>query len=473
MAQPSAGIPPLKERLQIPRQKMSTIADDRRRAGFEEVHLGLSPEQARSEALRCLLCKDPQCVAACPIHNDIPRFLLALQEGREADAVYAQSYPFGSVCGRVCYRPCEGVCPRGVKAEPVAISALERFAADRQAERRRRGMESEPPSSRPLRAEKVAVAGSGPAGLMCAWELAQHGYWVTVFEKAPRLGGMLALGIPEYRLPQDVLERTLQELARSGVEFYSNVEFGKDVTVEGLRQKGFKAFFLAPGAWKGTALDVPGSDGPGVVDALSFLKEAHLGKKEPPGRKVIIIGGGDSAIDAARVSLRLGAEAVSIVYRRGRKEMPANPGEIEEAEHEGIRVELLTAPRSIVRKNGKMTAMECLRMKLGAPDASGRARPEPVPGSEFIIEADAVVAAIGQGVALGPMGEEIAPAVGKNARIQADGESQKTPLEPLWAGGDAVTGPKTVTEALAAGRRAAWSIHHVLDGERTKGEGVS
>jgi NADPH-dependent glutamate synthase beta subunit-like oxidoreductase len=430
---------------------------------FQEVNLGFTAEAAELEASRCILCKEPRCVEACCVHNDIPRYLTALAAGDEAGAVFLHSFPLTGTCGRVCYRPCESACPLGQKGTPIAISALERFAADRYFDRHG---PVPLPGDRPASAggAPVAIVGSGPAGLICAYDLARAGHRVHVIEAAPILGGMLNLGIPSYRLPRPVIGRELGVLRALGVTF----EVRRPIDAAGLArllgEEGFAAVFVGIGAHRGRKLGIPGEgEVAGVLDAVTFLRAVNLGSRRSPGRLAIVVGGGDSAIDAARTAVRLGSTEVTILYRRTRAEMPANPGELEEAEQEGVRVELLAAPVRLIAENGALVAVECQRMRLGEPDSSGRPRPVPIPGSEFTIPADCLIGAISQDPDVAPLASALETTRWSTIVVNDD---LATPLSGVFAGGDAVSGPRTVGEAMAMGRRAAAAIRAWLGEKR-------
>lgn len=459
-----------KDKYKIPRQKQKEIPVESRSQSFEEIWRGYTEEQAILEATRCLLCKSHLCADACALHNDIPAFLDALAHGNFEAAAFKNSFPFSAICGRVCYHPCEQACPVGKKGEPIAICSLERFAADtmnskytpeEQAEKvmDHTGDDFPVPITKYL--SPIAVAGSGPAGLMCAYELARLGYPVTVFERDNIFGGMLTLGIPEYRLPRPVFTGAMDILKHMGVRFIPNVVVGKYLTLKELHGMGYAAIFLAFGAHQGKKMGVPGEDLEGILDAVTFLREINKGVRRKPGDRVAVIGGGDCAMDAARTAIRLGCEKVTVVYRRTRNEMPASKEEIEEAQIEGIEFFYLAAPVRIIGENGKVTGMECQRMELGEPDASGRRSPVPVKGSEFIMEVDTVFPAVSQE----PDMDELildSLSVTKWKTIKTDPETLETDIPWVFAGGDVVSGPKTVNEALAAGRKAAFSIHRFL-----------
>lgn len=432
------------------RERLRLLEPDQRKHSFDEVSTGFTPEQARAEAMRCLTCASATCADACPLGNDIPRFVAAIADGRMEDAVFANSVPLTAVCGRVCYRPCEAACGLGLRGEPLAINALERFAADA-----RRVVDEPPP---PSRRERVAIVGSGPAGLACAYELRRAGCRVAVFEAAGVCGGMLALGIPAYRLPRDVLDAELAALRHLGIHLVVHQPVGARLSLEALHE-GFDAVFIAVGAHKGKRLGIPGDDADGVSDAVAFLRRVNLGDLEPPGRRVIVVGGGDSAMDAARTAVRLGTPEVTVLYRRSRAEMPCNPGEFEEAEAEGVEGIFLAAPvRVLTDAAGHVNAIECVRMRLGAPDTSGRPRPEPLPGSEFTLETDCVIPAISQDPDLAALAEHSGIQTTRWGTLVADADTLETSVPGIFAGGDAVSGPRTVAEAMQMGRRAAAAI---------------
>ena len=397
------------------------------------------------------------CRSGCPagVHTLGYITLIRQRKFREAAELLRRDMPLPSVCGRVCYHPCEDKCERARVDEPVAICALKRFVADWALER--------DGDVRPLpvtQAEKVAVVGSGPAGLACANELAWRGYAVTVLEAAPRAGGMLRYGIPAYRLPDAILDRELDLLARRGICIRTGRPVG---TIEELKKEGFRAIFLSLGAPAGVRLGIPGEDLEGVIDVLDFLRAVHSGAAPRIHGPVAVIGGGNSAMDAARAALRLGARDVAVIYRRSRAEMPAHDWEIEEAEREGARFEYLAAPVRIEGEKGKASHLICLRMQLGDPDASGRRRPVPVAGSEFPLSVGMVISAIGQAAQLGALGG----AMETSARgwIQADPLTLQTIVDGVFAGGDVVSGPSTVVDAFAAGKRAAESIDRWIQGK--------
>ena len=403
------------------------------------------------------------CKVACPAGIHVQGYVALIAQGKfqEALALIREAIPFPSVCGRVCHHPCESQCRRGEYDEPIAIRDLKRFVADYCEGRGTRG-------DSPIRRfadSRVAIVGSGPAGLTAAYFLAREGYPVTVFEALPVAGGMMAVGIPEYRLPKDVLRREIAEIEALGVEIRLNAPVGGDggPSLEELR-RDYDAVFVAVGAHKSRRLGVPGEDLEGVLPGVDFLRRVNLGQEVAVGRRVIIVGGGNVAVDSAMVARRLGAERVTILYRRSRAEMPANPWDVEEAEEEGIALHFLASPVRVLGRDGRVAGLECVRMELGQPDESGRRRPIPIPGSEFAVEADTVIVAIGQAVEA-PFLEAEGWRLERGGRIAVDPLTLATDVPGVFAGGDAVTGPATVIEAIAAGKRAAESIRRYLRGE--------
>jgi homotetrameric NADPH-dependent glutamate synthase len=399
------------------------------------------------------------CQLACPAKLDVQGYVTLISEGRfkEALELIRERIPFPAVCGRVCHRPCESECNRSNLDESLAIAALKRFVADYESD-----IEPPTPVER-TRDEKVAIIGAGPAGLTAAYDLVQLGYGVTVFEALPVAGGMLTVGIPAYRLPRDVLQAEIEYIERAGVEIRTNTPIGEEVTLDDLRQE-YDAIFISVGAHKSQKLAVLGEDLEGVLSGVSLLRDLNLGKEVKLGGKVAVIGGGNVAVDAARSALRLGAEKVSILYRRSRAEMPANEWEIEDAEEEGVEIHYLAAPTRILGRKGKVVGLECIRMELGEPDESGRRRPIPVEGSEFTVEADVVVSAIGQVPDLSFL-QNNGLETTKWGTIAADADTLLTSEAGVFAGGDAVSGPATAIEAIAAGKKAALSIHRYLRDE--------
>jgi heterodisulfide reductase subunit A len=416
-----------------------------------------------------ILQETPPCSLACPAGIDVRRYVSLIAEGKydRAIAVVREANPLPSVCGRVCPSPCETACSRGLVDEPIAIEALKRFVADYELALRKEGKFNykSPPEKNGF---KVAMVGSGPAGLTCAHDLTLMGYQVVIFEREKVAGGMLYLGIPEFRLPRDVLAADIEYIEKLGVEIRLNTPIGPELSLDDLFRKGFSAVFIASGAYEGYKLGIPGeNDYRGVEDCIRFLRRVNLGKREKPGDKVVVIGGGNSAVDAARVSLRLGAAEVTILYRRSRKEMPANPWEVVNAEQEGVRIHFLAVPVEIIGEKGRVVGMKCIRMKLGKLDASGRRRPIPMPGSEFTIDCDFVVPAISQQPDISFLGANHGLKVSRWNSIEVDPETMATDRPGVFAGGDVVSGPATVVEAIAAGHRAALGIDRYLkEGEK-------
>jgi heterodisulfide reductase subunit A len=410
----------------------------------------------------------PPCQAACPIHQNAQGYITSVREGKfkEALEVILRENPLPSVCGRVCTHPCTTACTRGKVDEPLHILGLKRFVLDFVGE----DYELPRPDPELERPERVAIVGSGPAGLMCAYELRQRGYKPMIFEALPVAGGMLAVGIPSFRLPREVLKRELGKIEALGVELRLSTPIGAGGkrTLEELRRE-YQAVFIAIGAHVERRLNIPGEALPGVFGGVEFLRTVNLGGpgRIELGRRVLVIGGGNSAIDAARVALRLGAEEVKIVYRRTRAEMPAALEEVEEAEREGVKLEFLAAPKRFLG-DGRVEGVECLRMRLGEPDESGRPRPVPLPGSEFVIPCDSVIVTIGQAPDLASLGEARLRDLGLETTSQGtlavDPVTLQTSIPGVFAGGDCVTGPDVVVTAMAAGRKAAISIDRYLRG---------
>lgn len=398
------------------------------------------------------------CRAACPLHVNAQGYIALISKGRFAEALklVREKNPFPGICGRVCTHPCEEHCKRGEVDRPIAVKDLKRFVADYE-------KELEPDIAiAPEKDEKVAIIGAGPAGLMAAYELTRMGYKVTIFEALPFAGGMMRVGIPEYRLPRDILEREIGVIEKMGVEIRLNTAIGKEITLDDLR-RDFRAVFIAIGTHISTRLGVPGEELEGVQHGVDFLRKVNLGEKVKVGEKVAVIGGGNVAIDASRCAHRLGAKEVFILYRRSRAEMPASAEEIEEAEREGVIIHYLANPVRIIGEDAKVRGMECIRMRLGEPDESGRRRPIPIEGSEFTLDVDMVIPAIGQAPDIFDLGAEIK--LRPNNTLEIDPLTLQTSEKGIFAGGDAVTGPNTVIDALAAGRKAAISIDRYISGE--------
>ncbi len=411
----------------------------------------------------CIKLAPAPCQTACPAGIDVPTYVTLIGMGRDAEAIeiIRKDNPFPWVCGLVCTRPCEFMCVRGRIDTPISIKFLKAFAAERALSERRY---VNPPKA-PDKDKKVCVVGAGPGGMTAAYYLALDGYRVKVIEALPVAGGMIMVGIPRYRLPREVIDREVAMLEDLGVEFQYNTRFGLDVDLDALRNEGFKAFFFAIGAHTSFKLGIPGeSDFARVIDAIDLLRNVALGDRHAPGKKVVVIGGGNVAIDAARTSLRLGAEAVSIAYRRTRKEMPADEEEIEQAEEEGVHLEFLSVPVEVVGEGDHVFGLKCLRARMEAVEGSKRMRPVPVEGSEHLLEADAVVCAIGQRVDHGCLEAMDGLQWTRRGTIDVNMSCMETNLPGVFAGGDAVTGPATVVEAIGAGKRAAEAIDRYLSG---------
>ena len=442
-----------------------------RAKNFEEVCYGYNKEEAMEEASRCINCKNAKCIEGCPVSIDIPAFIHEVKEGnfKEAYKIIGKSSALPAVCGRVCPQEtqCEGKCIRGIKGEPVSIGKLERFVADYALEN-----DIKPEKADKTNGHKVAVIGSGPAGLTCAGDLAKMGYEVTVFEALHELGGVLVYGIPEFRLPkQKVVAKEIDKVKELGVKFETNVVIGKSTTIDQLmEEEGYEAVFIGSGAGLPKFMGIPGENANGVFSANEYLTRNNLMKAfddsyDTPivaGTKVAVIGGGNVAMDAARTALRLGAE-VHIVYRRSEEELPARVEEVHHAKEEGVIFNLLTNPTEIlVDENGYVKGIKCVKMELGEPDASGRRRPVVKEGSEFEMELDTVIMSLGTSpnplISSTTEGLE----VNKWQCIIADENNGKTTKTGVYAGGDAVTGAATVILAMGAGKAAAQGIHEYL-----------
>ena len=402
------------------------------------------------------------CGLACPANLNVQGYVQMVKEGkyREAVEIIMKDLPLPGVLGRVCPHPCEKSCRRLEVDEPIAIRELKRVAADQV------DLADIPVPETATREESVAVVGSGPSGLSAAYFLALDGYQVSVYEAMPETGGMLRYGIPEHRLPRDVLDSEIENLKRYGIKIYTNTPIGKDLTLKDLRKGGARAIFLATGAWKGLKLRVPGEGhSKNVEDVTSFLRQVHLGEKRALQGKVLVIGGGHSAIDAARLALRLGAEQVGIIYRRSSREMLAEPEEVAEAEKEGVKIHYQVAPLKIESDGEKLSGIECIRTRLTQADTTGRRKPIPIESSEFFIETDYIISAIGQEPDLDFLGEGHALEVSKWKLLMVNGETLQTNIPDVFAGGDVITGPATVIEAVEAGKRGAKYIAKYLQGE--------
>lgn len=452
------------------REPMPTLAPDIRRHTFDEVALGYTEEMAIREAHRCLNCKNMPCVEGCPVRVNIPRFIEKVKEGdfAAAYAIISETSGLPAVCGRVCPQEtqCEARCVRGIKGESVGIGRLERFVADWHHTYSTEHVTKPTPNG-----HRVAIVGSGPSGLSCAASLAKLGYAVTIFEALHTAGGVLVYGIPEFRLPNATIERELDALRALGVEIRTNVVIGRTLTVDELFASGYEAVFIGSGAGLPNFMGIPGEGLNGVYSANEYLTRsnlmgAHQRSAHTPimrGGKVAVVGGGNVAMDAARTALRLGADEVSIVYRRSMEELPARHEEVEHAMEEGIHFRLLTNPVELLghtegEKVGFVRAMRAIRMELGEPDARGRRRPVPVEGSEHEIEVDTVIMAIGTSPnpLIADTTEGLSVTNWGGIIVDEQGLTHRT---AVWAGGDAVTGAATVISAMGAGRTAAQAIH--------------
>lgn len=443
-----------------------------RARNFLEVPTGYTVKMAQEEASRCLQCKKPGCVEGCPVGVNIPGFIDLLAQGDMTGAIRnlwgKNALP--AVCGRVCPQEsqCEGKCIVGKKGDPVAIGNLERFCADYE---RENGTGELPPKAPPT-GKKVAVVGSGPSGLTVAGDLIVKGHDVTIFEAFHKAGGVLVYGIPEFRLPKSIVAQEVNFLERLGVKIQCNAVVGRTVSLDELFEEGFDAIYVGVGAGLPKFMNIPGENYVGILSANEYLTRANLMRAYkypevdtpiPLGKNVVVLGAGNVAMDSARTAMRLGAESVKVVYRRSRDEMPARQAEIHHAEEEGIELFLLTNPtRYLGDKNGRLTGMECLRMELGEPDASGRRRPVAIKGSEFEIACDLCIVAVGSGANPLLTSETPDMKLNKWGNVVANEKNGKTTKPGVWAGGDIVTGAATVILAMGAGRLAANSIHEYL-----------
>jgi len=408
----------------------------------------------------------PPCRAACPALVNVQGYVSLIQKGefKEAVELIRRDMPFPAICGRVCFSPCEDACARVNLDQAVAIRALKRIVADIQRERGRVKPEPVPKT----RTEKVAIIGAGPAGLTVAYELAKLGYPVTVFERMPEPGGMMRYCIPNFRLEKFVVANEIAYIKDIGVEIKTGIEFGKNITLESLRNEGYKAVFIAIGTQLSRKMNVPGEDLEGVFHVLELLRAVSFGQHVDVGERVAVIGGGNSAIDAARTAKRLGAREVMILYRRTENEMPALPHDVEAAEREGIKFHFLVAPKRIIGEEGKVKAIECLRMRLGEPDASGRRRPIQISFSEHQYEVDSVIPAIGQVSEKSCIPSELLDGKARRMLIPVDPITMQTKIPEVFAGGDIVSGPASIIQAVGAGKQAAVSIHRYLTDQDLK-----
>ncbi len=458
-----------KERMAIARQMPVEMTPAERVKNFDEIVSGYSESTAILEAERCLQCKKPSCRKGCPIHNDIPGFIALLREKKVEEAYWKirETSSMPAVCSRVCPHEfqCEGSCVRGKgKGQAVAIGMLERYIVDWMVE-----------NNKPLHNEcalpgkkKVAIIGSGPAGMTVAYWLAHKGIPCTIFEALPVYGGMLTVGIPPFRLPRDIINAEFDALKSCGVTLHTNVVIGKDKSIEDLRAEGYDAIFNGVGAHKSRKLGLENEETTeGVLHGVDYLRRINLGEDLDLGKKVVVVGGGNVAIDVARTALRYGSEDVFILYRRSREEMPASAAEIHHLEEEGVRIEFLAAPVKIHSENGKLTKVECVRMELGEPDDSGRRRPVVQEDSNFMIDADSIVPAISQNV-------DHTADTGVDVELMSwgtyntDPRTLQTSVEYMFAGGDNVLGPQTAAKAVYQGKVAAESIERYLNGQDLK-----
>ena len=443
-----------------------------RATNFEEVCLGYNKEEAMEEATRCLNCKNAKCIQGCPVSINIPAFIHQVKEGNieEAYKIIGKSSALPAICGRVCPQEsqCEGKCIRGIKGEPVSIGKLERFVADYALEN-----DIKPEGAETMNGHKVAVIGSGPSGLTCAGDLAKLGYDVTVFEALHELGGVLVYGIPEFRLPkQKVVAKEIEKVKELGVKFETNVVIGKSTTIDQLmEEEGFEAVFIGSGAGLPMFMGIPGENANEVFSANEYLTRSNLMKAfrddyDTPiaaGKKVAVVGGGNVAMDAARTALRLGAENVYIVYRRGMEELPARGEEVHHAIEEGIIFKTLNNPVKLIGdEDGRVCKMECVEMELGEPDASGRRRPMVIEGSNFQLDVDTVIMSLG--TSPNPLIRTTTKGLEANkwGCLVVNEDTLETTRDNVYAGGDAVTGAATVILAMGAGKQAAASIHERL-----------
>jgi glutamate synthase (NADPH/NADH) small chain len=455
-----------------PRVPMPEQDPQVRARNFLEVPTGYTAKMAQEEAARCLQCKKPGCVAGCPVGVDIPGFIDLIAHGDMTGAIRNlwSKNALPAVCGRVCPQEsqCEGLCIVGKKGEPVAIGNLERYAADYE---RENGSGELPPKAAPT-GKKIAVVGSGPSGLTVAGDLIVKGHDVTIFEAFHKAGGVLVYGIPEFRLPKSIVAQEINFLERLGVKIVCNAVVGRTVSVDELFEEGYDAVYIGVGAGLPRFMNIPGENYVGILSANEYLTRANLMKAYeypkvdtpiPIGKNVVVLGAGNVAMDSARTAMRLGADSVKIVYRRSREEMPARQAEIHHAEEEGIELFLLTNPTQYLgNEKGRLTGMECLRMELGEPDDSGRRRPVAIKGSEFEMECDLCIVAVGSGANPLLTSETPDMKLNKWGNVVTDTKTGKTTKKGVWAGGDIVTGAATVILAMGAGREAADSIDDYL-----------
>ena len=455
-----------------PRVSMPEQDPEVRARNFLEVPTGYTNKMAQDEAARCLQCKKPACVAGCPVEVDIPGFIDLIAQGDITGSIRNlwSKNALPAVCGRVCPQEiqCEGLCILGKKGEPVAIGNLERYAADWE----RANGTGELPPTQARTGKKVAVVGSGPSGLTVAGDLIVKGHDVTIYEAFHKAGGVLVYGIPEFRLPKEIVAQEINFLERLGVKLECNAVVGRTVSIDELFEQGYDAVYIGVGAGLPRFMNIPGENLVGILSANEYLTRANLMKAYkfpdvdtpiPLGKNVVVLGAGNVAMDAARTAMRLGAESVKIVYRRSREEMPARAAEIHHAEEEGIEMYLLTNPTKYLgNEKGRLTGMVCLQMELGEPDDSGRRRPVPIEGSEFEMDCDLCIVAVGSGANPLLTSETPDMELNKWGYVHTEEKSGKTTKKGVWAGGDIVTGAATVILAMGAGREAANSMHDYL-----------
>lgn len=451
---------------------MPELSPEERVTCFEEVALGYDEEDARNEASRCLNCKNKPCVNGCPVNVHIPDFIAEMAKGNyeNAYAIIKETNSLPGVCGRVCPQEmqCESKCVRGIKGEPVAIGRLERFAADWH---RVNAADKIKGNNAQSNGKRVAVIGGGPAGLTCAGDLRAKGYEVTIYEAFHTAGGVLMYGIPQFRLPKEIVSREIDELKAGGVDIQTNMVIGKVLSIEELQEK-YDAIFIGTGAGLPSFMNIPGEELMGVYSANEFLTRINLMKAykeeyDTPIKKIkaaAVIGGGNVAMDAVRCAKRLGAEHAYVVYRRSEKEMPARLEEIHHAKEEGVEFMLLCAPVKVIGDdNGRVKGLECIKMQLGEPDQSGRRRPEPIEGSEFVLEVDTVISAIGNSP--NPLIRSVTKGLEANKKgcLIVNEDTLETSIKNIYAGGDAVSGAATVILAMGAGKQAAAAIDKSLE----------
>jgi glutamate synthase (NADPH/NADH) small chain len=461
-----------KARARVPSLEVEIREPALRICDFEEVIIPFTPEQAMFEATRCIECPEPAaCVRACPVHNDIPSAMWYISQGEfvEAAKVYRQTSSMPEICGRVCPHDqlCQASCVQSKHAEPVATGALEAFVSDYQRQMGTIDLSVAEPNG-----HKIAVVGAGPSGLSCAEQLARKGYAVTIFDAQPQPGGLLVYGIPNFKLDKNVVMDRIEDFMRMGIRFVGNVFIGKDKTVDDLFEEGFEAVYIAVGTWVDSTMNVPGEDLPGVYKGTEYLIRnnvcadilpLNMTEENVKGKKVVVIGGGDTASDCLRTAIRMEAEEVTCIYRRTENEMPGSAKDRKLAREEGAEYQFLTQPvKFIAGEDGNLAAIECVRMELGEPDESGRRRPVPVEGTEFTIEADLATLAIGYWPdnTIGETTPDLK--THKWGLIVTESEGGATTREGVFAGGDAVTGPSLVVTAMAAGRDAAVAIDEFI-----------